>query len=46
MPLPLFWTRLAEGILAFIATHIDDFFVLVVLFAQVQIQPTWKGWQV
>ncbi len=46
MPLPLFWTTLAEGILAFIATHIDDFFVLVVLFAQVQIQPAWKGWQV
>ncbi len=46
MPLPVFWTTLAEGILAFIATHIDDFFVLVVLFAQAQIQPAWKGWHV
>ena len=46
MPLPVFWTTLAAGILAFIATHIDDFFVLVGLFAQAQIQPTWKGWHV
>jgi len=37
MPLAIFWATLVEGILAFVATHIDDFFLLVLLFAQAQL---------
>jgi cadmium resistance protein CadD (predicted permease) len=46
MPLAIFWATLVEGILAFVATHIDDFFLLVLLFAQAQLQPLWKGWHI
>ncbi|MEN9223138.1 MAG: hypothetical protein Q6M04_11955, partial [Thermostichus sp. BF3_bins_97] len=46
MPLTVFWTTLVEGIVAFVATHIDDFFLLALLFAQAQIQPSWKPWHI
>ncbi len=46
MPLTVFWATLVEGIIAFIFTHIDDFFLLTLLFAQAQIQPSWKSWHI
>ncbi|MFQ3584930.1 MAG: cadmium resistance transporter [Cyanobacteriota bacterium] len=46
MSVAVFWKTLVEGIIAFVATHIDDFLLLALLFAQVQIQPSWKPWYV
>ncbi len=46
MPLTVFWATLVEGIVAFVFTHIDDFFLLALLFAQAQIQPSWKSWHI
>ncbi|MEN9202392.1 MAG: cadmium resistance transporter [Thermostichus sp. DG_1_6_bins_120] len=46
MSTTVFWATLVEGIAAFVATHIDDFLLLALLFAQAQIQPTWKPWHV